>query len=94
MDAQTYRVSKAEQSSGGVAYRLDGPGLKAERVYCGEETRERLEDVVELMNFAFEQGRQALTAELRAASRLGTSEDQHDRNLVPPCRKVVERDNS
>ena len=92
MEARNYKVGIAEHSSGDVAYRLDGPGLKAERVYRGEETRERLEDVVELMNFAFEQGRQASTAELRAATRLGTSDGQHDRNLVPPARKVVQRD--
>ena len=89
MEARNYKVDIAEHSSGDVAYRLDGPGLKAERVYRGEETRERLEDVVELMNFAFEQGRQALRAELQEASRLGTSEGQHDRNLMAPVPKVV-----
>jgi hypothetical protein len=94
MEARIYRVGIVEQSSGDVAYSLDGPGLKAERVYRGEETRERLEEVVKLMNFAFEQGQQALTAELRETTRLGTSVGQHDRNLVPPAPKGVQRDES
>jgi len=56
MDASKYKVNKTVDSPSG-GYRLEGPGLHMERVYHGDEVRERLENLADLMNFAFEQGR-------------------------------------
>jgi hypothetical protein len=59
MEADQYRVRKVEQPWGS-GYRLDGPGLQMERALRDEESRERLEDIANLMNFAFEQGRRVV----------------------------------
>jgi hypothetical protein len=67
MESRTYTISKIEDSRRS-GYLLEGPGLVAERVFRGEESRERLQDIADLMNFAFEQGRQVVAAE-QAPSR-------------------------
>lgn len=57
MELRKYTISKIEDARR-CGYLLEGPGLAAERVFRGEESRERLQDIADLMNFAFEQGRQ------------------------------------
>jgi hypothetical protein len=56
METGKYKVNTIHESWGS-GYQLDGPGLRMARVFRGEESRERLEDIADLMNFAFEQGR-------------------------------------
>jgi hypothetical protein len=55
MEPRTYKVRKLERSRGD-GYRLEGPGLEGERIFRSEESRERLQDIADLMNFAFEEG--------------------------------------
>jgi len=69
MEACKYKVKPFEQSWGS-GYRLEGPGLQTERVFRGEESRERLEDIADLMNFAFEQGRRVVEADQRSALKM------------------------
>ena len=62
MEADKYKVSRI-QAPWGDGYRLDGPGLQMDRPFRSEESRERLEDIANLMNFAFEQGRKMVADE-------------------------------
>jgi hypothetical protein len=59
METQKYRVTTLQDSQGNC-YRLDGPGLQMQRLFRGDDHREKLQDMAELMNFSFEQGRRSL----------------------------------
>ena len=59
METQRYRVTTFQDSEG-AGYRLDGPGLQMQRLFRGDDYREKLQDMAELMNFSFEQGRRSL----------------------------------
>ena len=50
-----YRVERVETPQG-PHWRLAGPGLPASRAYPWEEYRDKLAEIAQLMNFAFEQG--------------------------------------
>ena len=74
MEPCKYKVSKVEESRG---YRLEGPGLRPQHIFRYDESRERLVDIADLMNFAFEQGRRVVEADqlptrvkLRVASEI------------------------
>jgi hypothetical protein len=69
MDVGVYKVHEVMLQAGdGVGYRLEGPGLLPIRAYCGPEARERLEDLAELLNFAFELGRHRKTSDALGVS--------------------------
>jgi hypothetical protein len=59
METQRYRVTTLQDPQGNW-YRLDGPGLQMQRLFRGDDYREQLQDMAELMNFSFEQGRRSL----------------------------------
>lgn len=44
METQRYKVTKFEDSQG-TAYRLDGPGLQMQRLFRGDDCREKLQDI-------------------------------------------------
>ena len=67
METGRYKVNTIHKSWGS-GYQLDGPGLRMARVFRGEESRERLEDIADLMNFAFEQGRRVIELDQRETS--------------------------
>ena len=50
-----YRVERVD-SAGGPAWRLTGPGLDDAKAYPWEEFREKLQEMAELMNFAYARG--------------------------------------
>jgi len=82
MEMQRYKVI-ALRDSQGIGYRLDGPGLQMQRLFRGDDHREKLEDMAELMNFSFEQGRRSLeqqppveSSELTIAAVAATKESE------------------
>jgi hypothetical protein len=56
--AGPYQVERIVTSKG-PAYRLTGPGLDQTKPYQDEEFREKLDELAKLMNFAWNQSRQA-----------------------------------
>jgi hypothetical protein len=60
MEPCKYKVSKVQESRG---YQLEGPGLRPQHIFRDDESRERLADIADLMNFAFEQGRRIVEAD-------------------------------
>jgi hypothetical protein len=59
MIEQAYRLKVIEQTNGSHQYEFNGPGLEYKHVYCGDDARQRLTDVLDLMNFAFAHGKRA-----------------------------------
>ena len=51
-----YRVERVETADG-PRWRLSGPGLEGTKAYPWEEFREKLNEMAELMNFAWRQSR-------------------------------------
>jgi hypothetical protein len=49
-----YRVERVETTDG-PRWRLSGPGLEGTKAYPWEEFREKLHEMAELMNFAWQQ---------------------------------------
>ena len=57
--AGPYRVERVETADG-PRWRLIGPGLTGTKAYPWEEFREKLNEMAELMNFAWRQARDHL----------------------------------
>lgn len=54
-----YHVQQTADPDGRPLWRLAGPGLGETRPYPWQEVREKLDELAAVMNFAWEQGRQA-----------------------------------
>ena len=53
-----YQVERVDTPHG-PRWRLSGPGLEATKAYPWEEFREKLNEMAELMNFAWREARRA-----------------------------------